>query len=1045
MRWFCWLVLLIVPGGLLRATPADLVRASGVKGGLVVQLGCDSGEAVAELRVHDGYLVHALDRDPAKVAAARDTISKQGKYGPIAVDVFDGKTLPYADNLVNLIVMPNAECRVPNGETERVLAPRGVLFAPQSLITDHGSLMTEASGLKGWAKLVKPVPGEIDDWTHYLYRADNNAVSRDTVVAPPRRLQWQCGPLWSRSHETDMSMTGAVAANGRIIYLIDEGPIGIHETPEKSRRLPDKASLVGRDAFSGVELWRRPVTNWGSRAWDDNRSWGTGDQLWSSPWTLPRRLVAAGDHVFVTLGYRTFLSQLDAATGDTVREFKGLGTVDEVLADDGKLILRVRKITAKKEKPTGDAVVAVDIASGKVLWKEAFGKLVDLTLAASRGRVVLCAGPNLVALDSETGKELWRAQVPAAGLSAASLIMYGDKVLVAGGGRKSGLRAFSAANGKLLWEQTGGRTSFRGPADLFAANGMIWVGTLSAQGLDPNTGKVARKISVPELFTAGHHSRCHRARGTANYLLWSKRGVELVDLKGDGHSRNDWVRGTCRYGFIPANGMLYMPPSPCFCYPGVKLNGFNALAPKAAVRVTSASDEGRLEQGSAYASPIRHSAFGIRHSEDWPTYRHDVARSGAASCVVPTKLKEAWKTRVGGNCTPPVLAGGRLVLADKDNHTVHCLDAETGKAMWRYIAGGVVDSPPTLHGGRVLFGCTDGRVYCLCLQDGELMWRFRAAPCDRRIVSYGQVQSAWPVHGSVLVKNDVAYVVAGRSSFLDGGLYLYGLDVTTGAVRCQNRMDGPWADPTVKSPHGAHWMDGSRSDIFVCANDKLYMMQNVYDLKLKQLDAPVTAPHGARKMERHLVASGGFLDTTGFDRVYWMHAALWPGLYYGASAPKTGQVLVFDENTTYALHTFARRFSRSPYFAAGLDGHDLVADDNDNEPILTPKAARHEREPGHTRRAPPKWRVKVPIRARAMVLADDTLFLAGPPDRIDPADPLATFEGRTGALLRAVSKADGSTIAESSLDAQPVFDGMIAAQAKLYISMRDGTVRCWGN
>jgi outer membrane protein assembly factor BamB len=364
--------------------------------------------------------------------------------------------------------------------------------------------------------------------------------------------------------------------------------------------------------------------------------------------------------------------------------------------------------------------------------------------------------------------------------------------------------------------------------------------------------------------------------------------------------------------------------------------------------------------------------------------------------------------------------------------------------LWFTIAGGVVDSPPTVWGNRVLFGCTDGWVTCLRVTDGALAWRFRAAPRDQRIVSYGEVQSSWPVHGSVLVKRGIAYVVAGRSSFLDGGLFLYGLDVATGAVRYQNRLDGPWAPAEKASPHGAHWMDGGLNDILVSSADKLYLMQNVFDLSLRPLDAPVIAPHGARTMERHLAATGGFLDTTGFDRIYWMHAELWPGLYYGYNAPKTGQILVFDHDTTYALHTFAQRFSRSPYFAHGRDGYDLVADDNTNEPYLDPKAARHEREPGYSRKQPPTWKVKTPIRVVGMVLAADTLFLAGPPDKIDTADPLATFEGRGHAVLAAVSTRDGSTRAEYVLAAQPVFDGLIAASGRLFISARDGRVLCFG-
>jgi hypothetical protein len=76
-----------------------------------------------------------------------------------------------------------------------------------------------------------------------------------------------------------------------------------------------------------------------------------------------------------------------------------------------------------------------------------------------------------------------------------------------------------------------------------------------------------------------------------------------------------------------------------------------------------------------------------------------------------------------------------------------------------------------------LFGSADGRVYCLRLADGELIWRFIAAPADLRAVAEDRVESLWPVHGSILVPNGVAYCSAGRSTWLDGGIYLYGLEV----------------------------------------------------------------------------------------------------------------------------------------------------------------------------------------------------------------------------------------------------------------------------
>ncbi|MHC4560590.1 MAG: fibronectin type III domain-containing protein [Planctomycetota bacterium] len=109
----------------------------------------------------------------------------------------------------------------------------------------------------------------------------------------------------------------------------------------------------------------------------------------------------------------------------------------------------------------------------------------------------------------------------------------------------------------------------------------------------------------------------------------------------------------------------------------------------------------------------------------------------------------------------------------------------------------------------------------------------------------------------------------------------------------------------------------------------------------------------------------------------------------------------------------------------------------------------------------------MPILIRAMVLADKTLFIAGPPDVVDeeqafdywasePNDPNynpdiptklyaqdAALEGQNGALLWAISAWDGKKLAGYNLDALPVWDGMVAANGRLYISMKNSKVLCF--
>jgi len=544
---------------------------------------------------------------------------------------------------------------------------------------------------------------------------------------------------------------------------------------------------------------------------------------------------------------------------------------------------------------------------------------------------------------------------------------------------------------------------------------------------------------VGDLFTAGHHPRCYRSKGTENYLIWSKRGVEFMDIRGGtNHSGNDWCRTVCRSGFVPANGMLYVPPTPCRCQPGVQMTGFNAFVAetKGQGEKGTAEDSPRLEKGPAYVMLSHPQAPTKPACSDWPTYRKDNARSGNAATRLSANLSQAWATGLSGRISPPVIAGGSLYVAGKDTHTANCLDAATGKQRWSFTAGGPVDSPPTIAQGRALFGCADGWVYCLNAADGELAWRFHAAPCEKTIVSYGHLESAWPVHGSVLVKDNVVYCSAGRSSFLDGGIYLCGLDLATGKPLYQQHLDGPWSI-AAKDRH-PHAMEGTNSDILVCSDDKLFMLQYVFDLQLKKLDAPMLTDLGARKTERRLLATGGFLDDSGFDRLCWTYSERWPGAHFTVNAAKQGQLLVFDQATTYAVKYFNTVFSRSPHFTAGKEGYDLVADDNANQS----SEATISRIRMFQREKPPRWQRKIPVRVRAMVVAGEHLVLAGPPDVVPESDPFSAFEGRLGALLWVVSAKDGGKLSEYKLPALPVFDGMAAANGRLYLATVDGKVLC---
>ena len=100
---------------------------AGVKGGLIVHIGCGDGKLTAALHTGEEYLVHGTDPDQANVDEARRHIRSLGLYGDVSVARLEGKHLPYVDDLVNLVVSRNLG-DIPMDEVMRVLCPNGVAF-----------------------------------------------------------------------------------------------------------------------------------------------------------------------------------------------------------------------------------------------------------------------------------------------------------------------------------------------------------------------------------------------------------------------------------------------------------------------------------------------------------------------------------------------------------------------------------------------------------------------------------------------------------------------------------------------------------------------------------------------------------------------------------------------------------------------------------------------------------------------------------------------------------------------------------------------------
>jgi hypothetical protein len=126
-----------------------------------------------------------------------------------------------------------------------------------------------------------------------------------------------------------------------------------------------------------------------------------------------------------------------------------------------------------------------------------------------------------------------------------------------------------------------------------------------------------------------------------------------------------------------------------------------------------------------------------------------------------------------------------------------------------------------------------------------------------------------------------------------------------------------------------------------------------------------------------------------------------------------------DAETVY--HFGKKRFAMAHPGQTPVPGYLLAA---------TPKTPKSE-----TR----SWSVLTDVWVRAMMVTNERLFITGPSGNwhTDPGD----FEGKN-AVLRSLDKGTGNQVGEVRLEAAPVFNGMAAADGKLFVVLRNGSLVC---
>jgi outer membrane protein assembly factor BamB len=184
-----------------------------------------------------------------------------------------------------------------------------------------------------------------------------------------------------------------------------------------------------------------------------------------------------------------------------------------------------------------ETAVAVDRKTGKTLWQTVLGQGgyrsggergaegndggdgPRATPVFFKNRIYIFGGKfDLYALDSETGRVVWKRDLlkehggrEIVWSNAATPIIVGDRVLVAGGGEKQTFLAFRADNGEVVWKSGTDKPTHSTPvvATIHEKEQAIFLVERGLVSLDPADGR--------ELW---HYPFPHRTSTAASPVVW---------------------------------------------------------------------------------------------------------------------------------------------------------------------------------------------------------------------------------------------------------------------------------------------------------------------------------------------------------------------------------------------------------------------------------------------------------------------------------------------------------------------------------------------
>jgi outer membrane protein assembly factor BamB len=597
----------------LYAEAAELIiKRTAVTRGYCLVLDSGRGRLAYELAHRSDLKVVGVEENSGEAAAARDAIDKAGLYGRVVVHQKDSASLPYTKYFANLIVSDEAlrTGRLPSSVDEvfELLRPYGGVVA---LAQSSDKFSREK--LREWGRphlvdwqvhktgkivLAWARRGELEgagEWTHIHAEPGNTACSGDKLVKGDMTIQWfgRPGPRYmiDRHHRN-------------VPPLFKDGRIFV----------PGDCVVFAVDAYNGTIEWKVEVPN----------SRRLGVFLDSGSMAVDEKFlyVVAEDKCYgfdVRIGRRRVTHEMPQPDKSKPRDWGYIAYSGDILFGSGRRKGASYTETSYEgddalwyrdmELVVSDYLFAVQKEGGRELWKYDRGLVLNTTISLGGGRMYFLetnspraladklgrmpakklfdgGDQHLVAVDTRTGRVVFRKKVDVTNFEEPVYLNYADDVLLLSGSRLAGgsvryhYRAFDARSSEARWEADH-RTDLatNGAHGEYNRHPTIIGETVYAWPYAYNL-KTGERIEGWEFDRHGHG--CGGVSASAQCLFWRGGNPWMYDLGPNGGAQplSRTTRPGCWINIIPAGGLVLVPEASSGCTCGFPLQTSIAFVPR---------------------------------------------------------------------------------------------------------------------------------------------------------------------------------------------------------------------------------------------------------------------------------------------------------------------------------------------------------------------------------------------------------------------------------------------------------------------------------